>query len=75
MKKVQAEGGTPLSVGAALCVYLASADSDGLTGRLIAAQWDPWPFTDDIKDWIAPSDIYTLRRIVPADRAEPWDKK
>ena len=75
MRKVQAEGGTPLSVGAALCVYLASADSDGLTGRLIAAQWDPWPFTDDIKDKIATSDIYTLRRIVPADRGEPWDKK
>ena len=75
MTKLQKEGGTPLDVGASLCVYLASADSDGLTGRLIAAQWDPWPFEDRIKSKIENSDIYTLRRIVPADRGEPWDKK
>ena len=73
--KLKADGGTPLNVGADLCVYLASADSDGLTGRLIAAQWDPWPFTDDVKRDIAGSDIYTLRRIVPGDRNKPWDKK
>jgi NAD(P)-dependent dehydrogenase (short-subunit alcohol dehydrogenase family) len=75
MTKLAKEGGTPLNVGASLCVYLAYADSDGLTGRLIAAQWDPWPFADPIKGKIDKSDIYTLRRIVPADRGEPWDKK
>jgi NAD(P)-dependent dehydrogenase (short-subunit alcohol dehydrogenase family) len=75
MSKLQKEGGTPLSVGASLCVYLASAESDGLTGRLIAAQWDPWPFAAEIKRKIDASDIYTLRRIVPGDRGEPWDKK
>jgi 3-oxoacyl-[acyl-carrier protein] reductase len=75
MKKLKADGGTPLSVGADLCVYLASADSDGLTGRLIAAQWDPWPFDEAVKRDIAASDVYTLRRIVPADRSKPWDKK
>ena len=74
MMKIQAEGGTPLDIGAALCVYLASAESDGLTGRLIAAQWDPWPFSNPIKTKIEGSDIYTLRRIVPADRGESWDK-
>lgn len=74
MTEVRMKGGTPLSTGAALCVYLASSDSDGLTGRLIAAQWDPWPFTDAIKGKIDGSDIYTLRRIVPADRGESWDK-
>jgi NAD(P)-dependent dehydrogenase (short-subunit alcohol dehydrogenase family) len=75
MSKLQKEGGTPLSVGASLCVYLASAESDGLTGRLIAAQWDPWPFADAVKEKIAASDIYTLRRIVPTDRGEPWGEK
>ena len=74
MSKLQKEGGTPLSVGASLCAYLASAESDGLTGRLIAAQWDPWPFTELIKSKLEASDIYTLRRIVPADRGESWDK-
>jgi len=75
MTKLQKEGGTPLNVGASLCVYLASPESDGLTGRLIAAQWDPWPFADAIKAKIDKSDIYTLRRIVPGDRGEHWDKK
>ena len=74
MSKLQKEGGTPLSVGASLCAYLASAESDGLTGRLIAAQWDPWPFTEPIKSKLEASDIYTLRRIVPTDRGESWDK-
>lgn len=75
MAKLQKDGGTPLGVGASLCVYLASAESDGLTGRLIAAQWDPWPFADDIKSDIDKSDIYTLRRIVPGERGKSWDKK
>lgn len=75
MARIQAEGGTPLGVGAALCVYLASAESDGLTGRLIAAQWDPWPFDDPVKEKIDTTDIYTLRRIVPRDRGEPWGDK
>lgn len=75
MEKIKAEGGTPLKVGADLCVYLASADSDGVTGRLISAPWDPWPFTDAVKADIAATDIYTLRRIVAGDRGKPWDKK
>jgi 3-oxoacyl-[acyl-carrier protein] reductase len=72
MVKLKQDGGTPLDLGAALCVYLASAESDGVTGRLIAAQWDPWPFGDQIKSELASSDIYTLRRIVPAERGKDW---
>jgi 3-oxoacyl-[acyl-carrier protein] reductase len=72
MKKQQAEGATPLELGAGLCTYLASAESDGLTGRMLAARWDPWPFTDHIKNDIAESDIYTLRRIIPQDRGKDW---
>jgi NAD(P)-dependent dehydrogenase (short-subunit alcohol dehydrogenase family) len=72
MVKLKQEGGTPLSVGAELCGYLASAESDGLTGRLIAAPWDPWPFFKDQLQDIAQSDIYTLRRIVPKDRGKTW---
>lgn len=72
MVKLKQEGGTPLSVGASLCGYLASADSDGLTGRLIAAPWDPWPFSEEHRREIGESDIYTLRRIVPKDRGRNW---
>ena len=72
MVKLKQEGGTPLSVGASLCGYLASGESDGLTGRLISAPWDPWPFSEDHRRQIAESDIYTLRRIVPKDRGKTW---
>jgi 3-oxoacyl-[acyl-carrier protein] reductase len=75
MIKVKKEGGTPLEVGANLCVYLASSESDGLTGRLISAPWDPWPFTEEAKRDIAEYDIYTLRRIVPKDRGRDWGER
>lgn len=65
-------GGVPLELGANLCVYLASAESDGITGRLLSAKWDPWPRLHTFKDGLTQSDIYTLRRITPEDRGETW---
>src|SRR5436309_2489210 len=41
-KKWSDEGAVDPKLGAALCVYLASSESDGITGKLISAQWDPW---------------------------------
>lgn len=64
-------GGAPLERGAALCVFLASAASDGLTGKLISAIWDPWEKLPDYQQALQ-SDIYTLRRIVPKDRGQDW---
>jgi 3-oxoacyl-[acyl-carrier protein] reductase len=75
ISKAKDEGGTPLEIGAELCLYLASPASDGLSGRLIAAPWDPWPFDEAVKRELAQSDIYTLRRIVPQERGKSWDKK
>jgi len=71
-QKQKAQGGTALEVGAALCVYLASAASDGITGRLISAVWDPWPRLAERREELGGSDIYTLRRIVPEDRGKAW---
>ena len=42
MVRTKEQGGTPLERGAALAVYLGSAASDGITGRLLSAVWDPW---------------------------------
>jgi NAD(P)-dependent dehydrogenase (short-subunit alcohol dehydrogenase family) len=64
----QASGGTPLEHGASLAVYLASAASDGITGRLLSAVWDPWATLGDHRAELADTDVYTLRRIVPGDR-------
>ena len=61
-------GGTPPRKAADLCVALLSAESDGLTGRLLSAVWDPWPGLSQWKDKLSATDVYTLRRIVPQDR-------
>lgn len=73
MSKVAAEGGTPLHHAAELCVYLGSAESDGLTGRLISAVWDPWRTLHERRAELDKGDIYMLRRIIPEDRGQKWD--
>jgi NAD(P)-dependent dehydrogenase (short-subunit alcohol dehydrogenase family) len=72
MAKTKKEGGTPPERGAALAVFLGSAASDGITGRLISAVWDPWDELADRRDELQGSDVYTLRRIVPRDRGLTW---
>ena len=66
------KGAVPLELGASLAVWLASAESNGITGRLISAQWDPWKELSQHRDDLAKSDIYCLRRIVPEDRGKKW---
>ncbi len=58
-----------------LCVYLASAESDGLTGKLVSAVWDPWEDFASRREDLASTDIYTLRRIVPGDRGMKWERR
>jgi 3-oxoacyl-[acyl-carrier protein] reductase len=70
--KQQTGGGVPLDRGAALAVFLASADSDGITGRLLSAAWDDWSSLPARRAELAGSDVYTLRRIVPEDRRLLW---
>ncbi len=70
--KQKQTGGTALSVGADLCVFLASQASDGITGKLISAVWDPWKKFPDYIAELNSTDIYTLRRITPEDREKNW---
>ena len=72
-RKWKDQGATSPDLGAGLAVFLASAESDGITGRLISAQWDPWAKLADYRDELAKSDIYCLRRIVPEDRGQKWN--
>jgi NAD(P)-dependent dehydrogenase (short-subunit alcohol dehydrogenase family) len=67
----QRSGGIPLSQGAKLAVFLGSPASDGITGKLLSAVWDPWPQLPQHLEDLA-SDVYTLRRIVPSDRGMGW---
>ncbi|HZY89778.1 MAG TPA: SDR family oxidoreductase [Gemmataceae bacterium] len=70
--KQRDDGGVPPEKGAALAAFLASAHSDGITGRLLSAVWDDWEALPGRQQRLARSDIYTLRRIVPEDRGEKW---
>jgi NAD(P)-dependent dehydrogenase (short-subunit alcohol dehydrogenase family) len=72
MEKVQKSGGTPLDMAARLCVYLGSKESDGITGKLLSAVWDPWQQLQSHRADLDSSDVYTLRRIVPKDRGMLW---
>jgi NAD(P)-dependent dehydrogenase (short-subunit alcohol dehydrogenase family) len=74
MLKSKADGATPLRVGAELAVFLGSPASDGLTGRLISAVWDPWRDLAPHRAELDASDVYTLRRIVPKDRGFTWER-
>jgi NAD(P)-dependent dehydrogenase (short-subunit alcohol dehydrogenase family) len=69
--KQQQDGGTALDKGADLAVFLASPESDGITGRLLSAVWDDWRTLPQRREQLAKSDVYTLRRIVPEDRKGP----
>jgi NAD(P)-dependent dehydrogenase (short-subunit alcohol dehydrogenase family) len=75
MKRIADEGGTPLADGAGLAVFLASAASDGITAKLLSAVWDPWPRLPDHRADLDRTDIYTLRRVTPADRSLDWGDK
>jgi 3-oxoacyl-[acyl-carrier protein] reductase len=73
--KQKQNGGAPLSRGADLAVYLGSAASDGISGKLVAAMWDPWETLDTHRDDLQRTDVYTLRRILPEDRGLAWGER
>ncbi len=63
----QRDGGTDPTRPAALAVFLASARSDGLSGRLFSAVWDSWEELDIAR--IMASEDYTVRRLTPPEEA------
>ena len=73
--KQKTEGGVSLEKAAKLAVFLASTASDGITGKLISAVWDPWESFPDYLDELINTDIYTLRRITPSQRGMNWGGK
>ena len=73
--KQKETGGAGLDRGAELAVFLGSSRSDGITGKLISAVWDPFSEFPQHLDDLAKTDIYTLRRIVPKDRGLTWGQE
>jgi NAD(P)-dependent dehydrogenase (short-subunit alcohol dehydrogenase family) len=66
------DGGVPLGKAADLAVFLGSSLSDGITGKLISAVWDPWESLPNHLNDLNGTDVYALRRIVPKDRGMTW---
>ena len=71
-QKQKSSGGGSLAKALDCVEWLLSPASDGISGRLISAPWDPWPTLAQHQDALASSDIFTLRRIVPEERGKKW---
>ena len=69
------KGGAPFERPVALALFLASAASDGITGKLISALWDNWEVFAAHKEDLAKSDVFTIRRIVGKERGLEWGDK
>jgi NAD(P)-dependent dehydrogenase (short-subunit alcohol dehydrogenase family) len=52
--------------------FLASEASEGITGKLISAEWDNWTEWSSHLPELRDSDVYTLRRITGRDRGKAW---
>lgn len=57
---------------ASLAVFLASSDSNGISGKNISAVWDKWRELPKHTKEIMKSDVYNIRRIKPKDRGYDW---
>ena len=71
-EKQKKSGGSSLDKALDCVEWLISPASDGISGRLISAPWDPWAALGSHATELAASDIYTLRRIVPEERGRKW---
>lgn len=67
----QRDGGAPMGRAVELAVWLASTASDGVSGRLISAQWDDWDAPEFVARCAADPDFAMLRRIDGVQYASP----
>lgn len=63
-KKVFESGGADISKVEKLATFLASSESDGLTGRTLSAQWDDLGYIRRSISEIQSSDKFTMKRMV-----------
>jgi len=56
----------------ALIEFLTSAESNGITGKLISAEWDNWREWPMHLETLQSTDVYTLRRVTGRDRGASW---
>jgi len=66
--KQKSDSGAALERALDMVEWLLSPKSDGISGKLLSAPWDPWQRLLENAVHLERSDVYTLRRIVPEDR-------
>ncbi len=71
--KLQRDNSAKLEKVLGLVELLLSPQSNGISGKLISAPWDPWQNLPALREELMQSDIYTLRRIVPEERGKKWN--
>jgi NAD(P)-dependent dehydrogenase (short-subunit alcohol dehydrogenase family) len=70
---MQQHGGDSSSRAVALCLFLASQASSGISGKLISAPRDPWESLPERLEDLRSTPDYTLRRVSPGSRREDLD--
>lgn len=63
------QGGQSLERAVGLVQWLLSEESDGITGRLLSAQWDAWESLPAHRESLAATDVFQLRRIIAQERS------
>ncbi len=61
-------GGQSVERAVDLVQWLLSSESDGITGRLLSAQWDAWESLPAHRAELAGTDVFQLRRILAKER-------
>ena len=62
-------GGQSVDRAIGLVEWLLSEQSDGVTGRLLSAQWDDWDNLSASREKLAETDVFQLRRIIAKERS------
>jgi 3-oxoacyl-[acyl-carrier protein] reductase len=70
-ERARGDGDATMDRAAQLAVNLATS-GHGITGKLIAAQWDRWEDWPQHLEELNASDVYTFRRIIGRDRNKEW---
>lgn len=68
----KASGGSSMDKALNAVEWLLSEASDGISGRLLSAPWDPLPRLQTLMPAAAGKDIYMLRRVTPEDLGLKW---
>jgi 3-oxoacyl-[acyl-carrier protein] reductase len=68
----KATGGQSMDKALDAVEWLLSEASDGISGRLLSAPWDPLPHLRTLMPTVAGRDVYMLRRVTPEDLGLKW---